>query len=204
MNQQRPQLPSPQKPGSRPTTLSRGGMPGPITAPGMKPPTGPPTGPPGAGGKPNPWKPGPKPPGFGMPKPKDPFKDRKWKYGYQAALFGDGSVDPRTHKNWRAKMPRWMRKAVQKGGADWRSHLNDAGRGHAKRSMNRIKENYYRNQRRRAGIRPRPPQPGMRPGMRPPIPRPGRRPPRGGYRQRPRGRRGRYGGFDRTMRRGGF
>ena len=167
-----------------------GGMPGPITAPGMKPPSGPPgAGKPNPwmpGARPNPWKPGPKPPGFGRPKPKDPLRDRNWKYGFQKALFGDQSVDPRTHKNWQAKMPSWMRSAVQKGGADWRSHLDDAGRGHAKNLQNRIRNNVMQRQfgnRGRRPPRPRPPRRGMRPGMRPPRGR--RRPPRP-----PRGRRG--------------
>ena len=157
-----------------------GGMPGPITAPGMKPPSGPPTGPPGAGKKPNPWNRGGIPPEFGRPKPKDPLRDRNWKYGFQKALFGDQSVDPRTHKNWQAKMPSWMRSAVQKGGADWRSHLDDAGRGHAKNLQNRIRSNVMQRQfgnRGRRPPRPRPPRPGMRPGRRPPRGR--RRPPRG-------------------------
>ena len=167
-----PRIPGPRRPqlppwmGGPPWTT----QPVPDTLP-VEPPIGLPGGGPWQPGPglpgpaPNPWQPGP-------PQP-NPYK-HDWKYGFQKAIFGDKSVDPRTYQNWRRKMPRWMRKAVQAGGADWRSHLNDRGRQQMNDLQMRLKSNFYG---RRKPVKPPRPRP---PWGRPPRPPWGRRrPPRG-------------------------
>ena len=186
-----PKSDPPEFPTLSPDRFGKGGqyMP-PITSPGQPPWTGVtplpwidrpqpvPIGPPGGGPwqpgpglpgpAPNPWKPSPQP---------NPYK-HNWRHGYQKAIFGDRSVDPRTYDNWRRKMPRWMRKAVQRGGADWRSHLDDRGRQNMHDMQQNLKGQFYKFQKEKS--RPQPPRPGMGSGIpsviRPPMPRPGRRP----------------------------